>query len=253
MFSKSMPASIMARSPELEWTAARLLEKGPRTVERGPGEDVGALHVPPDAGHPLDPLPGGVACVGRAVDRPHGGTEHTVGADPPLHELGQHADLDGPPAPPAGQDEGRQRHRWGRLLPSEVGSNGLPAGTHAHGREGGGASPSVGAIRLACRCFHWARPRRSLRMAHRRTITMRTSSATTNIPKMTPKATESDARSESAGAMAPARLKEGAEGPRHTPRADSSYGSRHTSTGVLRTVGAARHDGDARGRRARSR
>ncbi len=84
-----------------------LLEPGPRAVERAAREDVGAADAAPDVGHVLDALGGGVAGVGRAVDRPDGRAEDPVGADAPSHELFEHADLHGAAAAAARQHERR--------------------------------------------------------------------------------------------------------------------------------------------------
>src|ERR1700733_12955233 len=84
-----------------------LLEKGPRAIERGPGEDVRCPDTPPDSRHPLDALVGGIAGIRGTVDGADGCAEYPVGPDAPLDELGQHADLDGSPAAAARQNEGR--------------------------------------------------------------------------------------------------------------------------------------------------
>src|ERR1019366_6454986 len=179
--------------------------------------------------------------------------EPPVGADPSFDQLPQHADLHRAPAPTPRQDESRLVDRRRRAIAEAAGSRRIEMRAHpappggmgrrtgdwrwcgrgdrrdcrtvvpgqsevlaitGHGCAAGGMSLSPPADLSSWRCLHAARPTRSLRMAHVRVITIRTTSATTKIPKMTPNATFDassgawSVRGVRAAAMAPVRVEE---------------------------------------------
>ncbi len=67
--------------------------------------------APPDLGHALDPVPGGISGEGGTVHRAHRRAVDAIGHEAVLGEDLEHPDLDGAAGPAPGQHQGGDRAR----------------------------------------------------------------------------------------------------------------------------------------------